>query len=139
MIILDTNVISEPMRMKSEARVAQWLNDQAAATLFVTSTSLAELYVGVEMLPPGRRKTDMAAELGELLALLFDSRILSFTAEAARAYATIVASAKVQGFNVSMPDAQIASIATIEGFAVATRDEKPFRAMGLTTINPWLA
>jgi predicted nucleic acid-binding protein len=34
-------------------------------------------------------------------------------------------------------DGQIAAIAKVYGFAVATRDVAPFRAAGVAVINPW--
>ena len=38
---------------------------------------------------------------------------------------------------MSFADAQIAAIAKIHGFAVATRDAAPFLAAGLDVIDPW--
>ena len=32
---------------------------------------------------------------------------------------------------------QIAAIAKVHGFAVATRDVRPFRAAGVPVVNPW--
>ena len=34
-------------------------------------------------------------------------------------------------------DAYIAAIAQVRGFAIATRDARPFLAAGLAVINPW--
>jgi predicted nucleic acid-binding protein len=39
MIILDTNVISEPVKKEPNAAVIQWLDEQAAETLYLTSTT----------------------------------------------------------------------------------------------------
>lgn len=47
MIILDTNVVSEPLKPLPNPEVVDWLNAQAPATLFITSISLAELLAGV--------------------------------------------------------------------------------------------
>jgi predicted nucleic acid-binding protein len=38
---------------------------------------------------------------------------------------------------MSVADAQIAAIATLHGFSVATRDTAPFIAAGVAVINPW--
>src|SRR3954468_6058285 len=111
MIVLDTNVVSEPMRLRADPHVEHWLDRTPLDTLFVTSTSLAELYVGVELLPIGRRKDVMSAQLDTPFLQLFDDPILSFTAKAARAYSTIVAASRASGFNVSVADAQIAAVA----------------------------
>ena len=56
MIILDTNVVSEPMKSGASPAVLAWLDKQAAETLYLTTTSLAELLLGIAILPGGKRK-----------------------------------------------------------------------------------
>jgi hypothetical protein len=53
MIILDTNVVSEPMKANGAASVVDWLDRQTAETLYLTAVNLAELLVGVETMPVG--------------------------------------------------------------------------------------
>jgi predicted nucleic acid-binding protein len=138
-IVLDTNVVSEPMRADSDAAVAAWLDRQAAETLFLTSVSLAELLVGIEMLPVGKRRDGLAAALGQLLDGLFGPRILPFDGRAATAYAKLAGRARASGHTISLADGQIAAIATAHGFVVATRDIDPFVVAGVPVINPWTA
>jgi len=137
MIVLDTNVISEPVKPRADSAVQAWLDRQAAETLFLTATSLSELLLGIEMLPAGARKKKLAAAMDELLAALFGNRVLAFDREAAAAYAAIVRKARANGFAISVPDAQIAAIAAIRSFTVASRDTAPFLAAGVPVINPW--
>ena len=54
MIVLDTNVVSEPMKSNGSRSVQDWLDQQVAETLYLTATSLSELLVGVEILPDGK-------------------------------------------------------------------------------------
>jgi hypothetical protein len=96
-IVLDTNVVSEPMKANGSALVRDWLDRQVADTLYLTATSLAELMVGVEILPGGRRKRLIGTALAELLASLFGSRILPFDQEAAMIYARIASRARAAG------------------------------------------
>lgn len=137
MIILDTNVVSEAVKVGRNPGVVAWLDEQAAETLYLTATSLSELLIGIEILPAGKRKDGLSAGLSDLLAKLFGSRILSFDKEAAIAYGAIVGGARAAGKAVSMPDGQIGAIASVHGFTVATRDTAPFIALGVPTINPW--
>lgn len=137
MIILDTNVVSEPMRPNGDPAVLAWLDRQADESLYLTATSFAELLLGVEILPPGKRKKGLAAALAELIAGLFGSRILPFDESAAKHYASLVGGARAAGRVVGIADGQIAAIAAAHGFAVATRDALPFRAVGVPVINPW--
>lgn len=137
MIILDTNVVSEPMRPHGNPAVLRWLDQQADETLYLTATSFAELLLGVEILPKGKRKAGMAAALAGLIAELFGSRILPFDAAAASHYASLVGRARAAGHAVGVADGQIAAIAAANGFAVATRDASPFQVTGVPVVNPW--
>ena len=55
MIVLDTNVISEPLKPNANPAVQAWLDKQAAETLYLTATSLSELLVGVAILPDSKQ------------------------------------------------------------------------------------
>jgi predicted nucleic acid-binding protein len=136
-IILDTNVVSEPMKAGGDRRVRDWLDEQFAETLYLTSISLSELLLGVEVLPDGKRKEGLATALTELLVQLFGQRILPFDQQAATVYATRVSRARASGRAISMADGQIAAIAAVHGFTVATRDTAPFTAAGVPVVNPW--
>lgn len=137
MIVVDTNVVSEPLKPQANAAVLRWLDRQVAASLYLTTTSLAELLVGVEKLPEGRRKTVLAESLRPMLAKWFGPRILPFDEAAAAAYAKLISRARVAGQAISFPDGQIAAIAATKGFAVATRDAWAFIAAGVEVIDPW--
>jgi toxin FitB len=137
MIVLDTNVVSEPMRRDRDPAVQAWLDQQVAESLYLTATSLSELLLGIEILPDGKRKKGLAAALGELLAMLFGPRILPFDQQAAIVYAPLVRRARVGGRPISVADGQIAAIAATHGFTVATRDTAPFVAAGVPVVNPW--
>jgi len=136
-IILDTNVVSEPMRTDGNPAVRAWLDRQVAETLYLTATGLSELLVGVEILPKGRRKAGLDAALSELLGVLFGPRILPFDRTAAIAYAPLVGRARASGRAISVADGQIAAIAAVHGMTVATRDTAPFIAAGVPVVNPW--
>jgi toxin FitB len=137
MILLDTNVVSEPIRRLPDGRVLDWLDSQVIETLCFSTIGLAELLLGVENLPVGRRRTALAAALKQQIADLFGDRIIPFDIPAAESYAKVIARARSQGQSISIADGQIASIAAANNFCVASRDEAPFQAAGLSVINPW--
>ena len=51
MILLDTCVVSEPLKPRPDTKVLNWLDDQAAESLYLSTVSLAELLAGVAALP----------------------------------------------------------------------------------------
>jgi toxin FitB len=137
MIILDTNVVSEPMKSDGSLVVQAWLNRQTIETLYITATSLSELLVGVRTMPEGKRKRTFDSVLQQLLANFFGARVLAFDQRAAVAYASLIGQARARGYTHSMADAQIAAIAITHGCVVATRDTAPFVAAGVPVVNPW--
>lgn len=138
MILLDTNVLSEAMRPEPNPAVRDWLDAQAAETLFLSSVTVAEILFGVGALPAGKRKDSLTALFDGMLDL-FGSRILPFDAEAARHYANIAVKARAVGRGFPTPDGYIAAIAAAHGFAIASRDTSAFDAAGLQVIDPWKA
>jgi predicted nucleic acid-binding protein len=137
MILVDTNVVSEAMKLPADPGVLAWLDSQTPNGLYLSATSLCELLVGIEVLPAGRHKENLARVLDTLTNRLFQTRILPFDQAAAIAYATAVATARSKARIVSIADGQIAAIAAVHGFTVATRDTTPFLAAGVPVLNPW--
>ena len=138
MILLDTNVISEPLRAAGDANVLAWIDAQIIETLYLSTISLAELRFGIAVLPEGKRKDTLHFSLEQRVLPLFAGRILAFDDPASQSYATLRTRARVAGQAIAPADGYIAAIAATHGFAVATRDTSPFEAAGLTVINPWI-
>ncbi|MFZ4479772.1 MAG: type II toxin-antitoxin system VapC family toxin [Rhodoferax sp.] len=137
MIILDTNVVSEPLKQEPVRTVLEWLDAQAPETLFLTSITLAELYAGIESMPTGRRKTELSLALLDRVVPLFEGRILVFDSKAAQAFARVNAKAQSAGNPIGFADGAIAAIAAANSFCVATRNVKDFKGTGVEIINPW--
>ncbi|HEX5412253.1 MAG TPA: type II toxin-antitoxin system VapC family toxin [Terriglobia bacterium] len=139
MILLDTNVLSKPLRPQPDQNVLAWLDAQTLENCFITTISLAEMLLGIETLPAGKRRKALAASIDEKIVALFGERILPFDLSAAENYAKVVARARKRGRPISVADAQIAAIAASRQFSVASRDLAPFQAAGVPVINPWSA
>jgi hypothetical protein len=137
MIVLDTNVISEPMNPLPDQAVIRWLDAQDPETLYLTANVLSEVLIGVALLPAGKRKLGMEQDMRALQTRLFGDRFLPFDREAAVAFALLGSRAAAKGYSISMADCQIAAIAAVHGFTVATRDIAPFVAVGVPVMNPW--
>lgn len=137
MIVVDTNVLSEPMRANGNPAVADWLDRQLADTLFLTTVTLAELLLGVQLMPLGLRRSRLEARIAEVVNAFGERQTLAFDSRAARVFAVAVARARNAGHSIAVADAQIAAIAAVRGFAVATRDVAPFIAAGVAVIDPW--
>jgi toxin FitB len=137
MILLDTNILSELMRPAPEAAVEQWLADQPEASVFISAITEAELRYGVALMPSGKRRSALAAEIEGMMGEDFSGRILPFDSPAAIAFAEIAADRRQAGRPISQADAQIAAIARSRGAALATRNVPDFEGCGVEIVNPW--
>jgi predicted nucleic acid-binding protein len=136
-IILDTNVFSEPTKPIANTNVLAWFNRQDHSRLYLTAINLAELWEGIAILPDGRRKSALRVGLEQHLTELIRTPILSFDHRGAVVYADLIVRATANRYTLPIADAQIAAIAVVHGFTVATRDVAPFAAAGVPVVNPW--
>ena len=137
MFILDTNVVSELMRPAPEPALKSWIADRAASSMYFTAICEAELRFGLAVMPSGKRRDGLAASFERMLRAGFANRVLPFDRAAARAYAEIASDRRAAGHPISQFDGQIAAIARTRGMALATRNIRDFRNIGIGLVNPW--
>jgi predicted nucleic acid-binding protein len=139
MILLDTNVLSEVMRKEPSPIVLNWLDAQLIDQLWVSSISRAEIFLGIALLPEGKRRIALHDAATAMFTEDFQNPCLAFEALAADAYADVVMQRRQQGRPISVEDALIAAIAYANGLKLATRNTSDFIGIrGLELIDPWL-
>jgi len=136
-IILDTNVISEPTTKAPDERVMAWLDAQVSETLYLSAVTVGELRYGIATMPSGRRRDEFTDWLENHTLPAFTGRILAYDLNATTEYARLMSQARAQGLAIAVADGMIAATAAAAGFAVATRDRSPFEAADVPTIDPW--
>lgn len=136
MIIVDTNVVAELMKTAPAPEVVAFLNEQAAADLFLTAITLGEIGFGIEMLPFGKRRVQLERGLRRV-ADKFGDRILPFDEAAASHYGPLMAKRRSIGRPLAALDGQIAAIARAKGATVATRNVRDFESCGVDLLNPF--
>jgi predicted nucleic acid-binding protein len=138
-IVLDTNVLSELMRVDCDPAVFAWMNRQPAASTWTTAVSVFEIRLGLESLTPGRRRDKLAKEFSGVVDRDLGGRVLPFDIAAAEAAARIAAGQRRVGRPVEIRDVQIAGIIAGRKATLATRNTKHFEGIGLMLVNPWTA
>jgi predicted nucleic acid-binding protein len=66
-IVIDTNVLSALMREAPERPVVDWLDRQAAESIWITSITVFEARLGIALLPKGKRRQALAAAFSKLM------------------------------------------------------------------------
>lgn len=135
-ILLDTNVVSEIVRIEPSPHVQAWFDAQPFASLWISSVTLAELHLGIELLDDGRKKTALRKTIDKIVGR-FDDRCAAFDVPAAIQFAHVVVSRRRRGRPIEPLDAQIAAIALTGSFTLATLNTRDFEGIeGLTMVDP---
>lgn len=77
--LLDTNVLSEPMKERPNSGVLAWLSQANEDGVFVSVMTITELRYGVERLAIGKRRERLEGWLRKDLISRFGGRILQST------------------------------------------------------------
>lgn len=137
MTILDTNVISALMQVSPEAAIIEWLDQQAADELWITSVTVYELRLGLALLPPGKHRRALEEALVRLLMEDLEHRVVDFDAAAATTAAALTAARRKRGLPADLRDTQIAGIVLARRATLATRNVRHFADLDVPVVNPW--
>ena len=137
MYVLDTNVISEIMRLDPDPLVRGWVDQQAKNSLFCSVISEIELRFGIAILQESSRKENSNRLINRILDELFEGRVLPFNRRSVPHYVTFASSRKAKGRHVPLFDCQIAAIAKTYDMTLVSRDKEDFAGMDIDLINPW--
>jgi predicted nucleic acid-binding protein len=137
MIVIDTNVLSALMRQVPELPVVEWLDRQAAESVWITGITLFEARCGLALLPKGRRRRTLEAAFAQLMIEDLEGRVLDFDRPAAEAAAILAAERQRDGQSIDMRDTQIAGIVLTRRAKLATRNVRHFSDLNIEVINPW--
>ena len=131
--LLDTNVISELIRPRPDARVVRFL--QRAVNPWLSTITFHELAYGAERSPPARRAKLLAwiAEIGTEFA----GRFAIVDNDVAERSGRLRALADAQGRPADPLDALIAASAQAKGLTIATRNVRDFEPFAIAVVNPW--
>ncbi|MEA3410198.1 MAG: type II toxin-antitoxin system VapC family toxin [Pseudomonadota bacterium] len=138
MILIDTNVISEIMKVEPSEAVVSWLNDQKSDALYVSAVTIGEIEYGLRVMPIGKRQLRLKERFERFVSLAFAQRVLAYDETAARAYGENMGLRKETGRPMNIPDGQIAAIARANTLTVATRNTRDFEDCGIELIDPFL-
>jgi predicted nucleic acid-binding protein len=134
--LLDTNVVSELVRPKPDARVLAWFRGVDEASLHLSVLTLGELRSGVGQLREPARRERLRVWLERDLPERLEDRLLPVTAAVADRWGRLIAEA---GRPLAAVDSLLAATALHHGLRMVTRNVKHFGFDGLEVVSPWEA
>ncbi len=135
--LLDTNVLSEPMKERPNSRVLAWLAQVNEDQVFISVVTVTELRYGVERLAAGKRRDRLDRWLRKDLISRFEGRILPVDLRVADACGGLMARSESMGRPIEARDAFIAATAEVHGLTLVTRNTSDFEPTFKAIISPW--
>ena len=135
--LLDTNCISEIVRLKPEPRVMAWIEAAEETLLYLSVLTLGEIRKGLAALPQGKRRSRLETWLEVELQARFSGRILSIDAPVADRWGLLAANAKGKGKPLSAIDGLLAATAIHHNLTIVSRNVGDFTTTQVPVVNPW--
>src|ERR1700687_6111964 len=95
--LLDTNCISEVVRLKPDPRVTAWIEAAEESLLYLSVLTLGEIRKGLAALPQGKRRSRLETWLEVELQARFSGRIVPIDSGIADRWGSIAAEARRKG------------------------------------------
>jgi hypothetical protein len=132
--LLDTNIISETIRLQPNKLVMGWLQQIPGEAIFVSVLTLGEIRKGIERLTDKKRREKLRLWLEHELPAWFEWRVLPVDIAVADRWGRLLAQA---GRSVPTIDSLLAATALHHELRLVTRNARDFDYPGLEVINPW--
>ena len=132
--LLDTNIISEPLRARPEPKVMERLK-QHEREICTTAIVWHELRYGAVRLPEGARKELIERYLDEVVGLTLP--LLPYDSNAAAWHADERARLEKKGRTPPFVDGMIASVAAVHGLALITHNVADYEFFNDLEIVDW--
>jgi toxin FitB len=135
--LLDTNCISEIVRLKPEPRVMDWMEAVDEALLYLSILTLGEIRKGLAGLRQSKRRTRLETWLEVELQARFSGRILPIDGAVADRWGLLAADAKRKGKALSTIDGLLAATALHRNLTIVSRNISDFTNTQVPLLNPW--
>lgn len=135
--LLDTNVLSEPLRPEPDRLVIEWLDSVDEDRLFVSVILFAELSRGIKLLAAGRKRERLENWLELELTERFNERIFDIDRDIALIWGDVMATTRAAGLALAPMDGFLAATCLHHDLVLVTRNEKDFAGTGVRLLNPW--
>jgi toxin FitB len=121
-----------------DQHVDRWLKVTAEESLFASVLTFAEIRLGIELLPAGKRRTQPEQWQDDLEAS-FEMRLFPVTKAIADRWAVLSAQTQRKGITLANIDGLIAATALEHDMTLVTRNVKDFTGVEMLLFNPWQA
>src|ERR1700733_3801193 len=133
-VVLDTNVISELVRLKPEPKVLEFLT--ACEEPIISAIVFHEIAYGIERLRDAAKRMQLELFLQGVTAM-YQGRVVEVDVAIAELAGRLTARASRSGWVLSQFDSLIAATAVEKGARLATRNIVDFERLHIPLVDPW--
>jgi toxin FitB len=108
-LLIDTNVVSEFVRPEPNLQVIRWLEAADPECLFASVVTFGEIRLGIEDMPPGKKRTQLKHWLEVGVPAWFQSHLIPVGRAIADRWGRITIQAKKRGEPLATADGLIAA------------------------------
>jgi predicted nucleic acid-binding protein len=135
--LLDTNIISELIKPKPEAKLTEWVESADEDLLYLSVLTVGEIRKGIVAMEQGKRRAALQSWLETDLKPRFSARILPVDEATADRWGAMTGGAAAQGVAVPVVDGLLAATALQHNLTLVTRSTKNFVGTNVPAFSPW--
>jgi predicted nucleic acid-binding protein len=135
--LLDTNVVSELIKPRPEARVTSWIEATDERLFYLSVLTLGEIRKGIALVENRQRRAMLESWLGSDLVIRFSGRILLVDQEVADRWGIMAAHASTAKRLLPVIDGLLAATAVHNNLTLVTRNTRDVAETGVPVFNPW--
>ena len=136
--LLDTNVISELIKPRPDAKVASWISSIDEGLLSLSVLTFGEIRKGIAALPATARRARFEVWLDHDLTLRFAGRILPVDRPVADRWGRLSAEVASRKMVLPVIDGLLAATALHHNLTLVTRNGRDIEPTNVPFFNPWL-
>ena len=135
--LLDTNCVSELVRVRPESRVVEWFESTEESILYLSVLTFGEIRKGLASLAPSRKRASLESWLEADLNTRFQGRVLPVDQAVADRWGWLAAEAKRRGKPLAVVDGLLAATALQHNLTLVSRNTADFHGVAVDVFNPW--
>jgi len=135
--LLDTCFLSDLVKTVPPPALRAWSRGNNVEECAISVVTIGELRYGIDLLPDGRRRTELRNWLARDVIQSFAERTLDVTLQTAEAWASITSQARLARRTLSVQDGLILAAAAVHRLTLVTRNVEDFSGYDVPIVNPW--
>jgi len=135
--LLDTNVVSEPIRQKPSPAVVNWLAAKAKGETAISIVTLAELRDGAACARDQLKRHQLSTWIDTEIVEYFEDRTLSLSIDVLLDWIALSRRLRRGGRAREPTDLLIGATARVHSLILVSRNIRHFAGTGIVVYDPW--